>query len=196
MGTKQNLKKKTRKKMEMTRLTHQKLYLQHQNAVPEVLKKSGLDGIEYVPAIAGGGLAGVGVGLLAENALNSSQGSALSSTMDKEDALSVHTVNLFEESGGYPSEPPPAYSYEEPESEKPMSAGIPFQTDLPGGESRGPSATTVPAMSRLGSANQDLISGSQYGSRAGSATSAGSRVSSAGSVFNPSAEGSKLGSAV
>merc|ERR1711971_934966 len=90
-----------------------------------------------------------------------------------------------------------------------MSAGIPFQTDLPG-ETRGPSATTVPAMSRLGSANQDLISGSQYGSRAGSAisakseavsrvasaTSAGSRVSSAGSVFNPSAEGSKLGSAV
>ena len=52
--------------------------------------------------------------------------------MDKEDALSVHTVNLFEESGGYPSEPPPAYSYEEPESDKPMSAGIPFQTDLPG----------------------------------------------------------------
>ena len=52
--------------------------------------------------------------------------------MDKEDALSVHTVNLYEESGGYPSEPPPAYSYEEPESEKPMSAGIPFQTDLQG----------------------------------------------------------------
>ena len=52
--------------------------------------------------------------------------------MDKEDALSLHTVNLFEESGGYPSEPPPAYSYEEPESDKPMSAGIPFQTDLPG----------------------------------------------------------------
>merc|ERR1711971_861094 len=74
------------------------------------------------------------------------------------------------------------------------------------------------------SANQDLISGSQYGSRAGSAISAESgfgsalppgsqhgsragsaisakseaisRVSSAGSVFNPSAEGSKLGSAV
>merc|ERR1711971_960950 len=173
-------------------------------------KKYGLDGIEYVPAIAAGGLAGAGVGLLAENALNTSQGSALSSTMDKEDALSVHTVNLFEESGGYPSEPPPAYSYEEPESEKPMSAGIPFQTDLPGGESRGSSAVTVPAMSRLSSANQDLISGSQYGSRAGSAISAkseaisrvasaksaGSRVSSAGSVFNPSAEGSKLGSAV
>ena len=98
--------------------------------------------------------------------------SALSSnSMDKEDALSVHTVNLYEESGGYPSEPPPAYSYEEPESEKPMSAGIPFQTDQPGWESRGSSATTVPAISRLGSANQDLISGSQYGSRAGSAES-------------------------
>lgn len=190
-------------------------------------RKSALDGIEYVPAIAAGGLAGAGVGLLAENALNSSQGSALSSTMDKEDALSVHTVNLFEESGGYPSEPPPAYSYEAEESEKPMSAGIPFQTDLPGGESR------------VSSANQDLISGSQYGSRIGSAVSkdlgiesqygsrgpsatsarselesragsaisakseaisrvvsAGSRVSSAGSVFNPSAEGSKLGSAL
>ena len=52
--------------------------------------------------------------------------------MNKEDALSVHTVNLYEESGGYPSEPPPAYCYEQPESEKPMSAGIPFQTDLPG----------------------------------------------------------------
>ena len=37
-------------------------------------KKSGLDGIEYVPAIAAGGLAGAGVGLLAENALNRSQG--------------------------------------------------------------------------------------------------------------------------
>jgi len=134
-------------------------------------KKSGLDGIEYVPAIAAGGLAGAGIGLLAENALNRSQGSTLSSNMDKEDALSVHTVNLFEESGGYPSEPPPAYSYEEPESDKPMSAGIPFQTDLPGGESRGSSATSVPAISRLGSANQDLISGSQYGSRAGSAES-------------------------
>merc|ERR1719491_948611 len=181
-------------------------------------KKSGLDRIEYVPAIAAGGLAGAGVGLLAENALNSSQG------MDKEDALSVHTVNLYEESGGYPAEPPPAYSYEEPESEKPMSAGIPFQTDQPGWESRGSSATTVPAISRLGSANQDLISGSQYGSRGpsatsarselesragsaisakseaisrvASATSAGSRVSSAGSVFIPSAEGSKLVSAV
>merc|ERR1712008_508014 len=98
---------------------------------------------------------------------------------DKEDALSVHTVNLYEESGGYPSEPPPAYSYEEPESEKPMSAGIPFQTDQPGWESRGSSATTVPAISRLGSANQDLISGSQYGSRAGSAISADSGFGSA-----------------
>merc|ERR1712008_30261 len=98
---------------------------------------------------------------------------------DKEDALSVHTVNLYEESGGYPSEPPPAYSYEEPESEKPMSAGIPFQTDQPGWESRGSYATTVPAISRLGSANQDLISGSQYGSRAGSAISAESRFGSA-----------------
>merc|ERR1712172_354482 len=194
MGTKQNLKKKTRKKMEMTRLTHQKLYLQHQNAVPEVLKKSGLDGIEYVPAIAGGGLAGVGVGLLAENALNSSQGSALSSTMDKEDALSVHTVNLFEESGGYPSEPPPAYSYEEPESDKPMSAGIPFQTDLPGGESRGPSATTEPAMSRLSSANQNLISGSQYGSREGSAISAKSEAISR--VASAKSAGSRVSSAI
>merc|ERR1712008_405533 len=94
---------------------------------------------------------------------------------DKEDALSVHTVNLYEESGGYPSEPPPAYSYQEPESEKPMSAGIPFQTDQPGWESRGSSATTVPAISRLGSANQDLISGS----RAGSAISAESGFGSA-----------------
>merc|ERR1719278_2334064 len=58
-------------------------------------KKAGLDGIEYVPAIAGGGLAGAGVGLLAENALNSSQGSALSSTMDKEDALSVREEPQF-----------------------------------------------------------------------------------------------------
>ena len=54
--------------------------------------------------------------------------------MNKEDALSVHTVNLYEESGGYPSEPPPAYSYQQPESEKPMSAGIPFQTALLGGK--------------------------------------------------------------
>merc|ERR1712051_131546 len=152
-------------------------------------KKSGLDGIEYVPAIAAGGLAGAGVGLLAGDALNGSQGSTLSSNMDKEDALSVHTVNLFEESGGYPSEPPPAYSYEEPESDKPMSAGIPFQTDLPGGESRGSSAATVPAISRLGSANQDLISGSQYGSRAGSAISAESGF---GSSASP--PGSQLGS--
>ena len=37
-------------------------------------KKSGLDGIEYVPAIAAGGLAGAGVGLLAGDALNGSQG--------------------------------------------------------------------------------------------------------------------------
>jgi hypothetical protein len=158
-------------------------------------KKSGLDGIEYVPAIAAGGLAGAGVGLLAGDALNGSQGSTLSSNMDKEDALSVHTVNLFEESGGYPSEPPPAYSYEEPESDKPMSAGIPFQTDLPGGESRGSSAATVPAISRLGSANQDLISGSQYGSRAGSAISA---VSGFGSSALPpgSQHGSRTGSAL
>ena len=87
--------------------------------------------------------------------------------MDQERGISAKSVEILDENG-FPSSPPPAYSYLEPESESPMPAGIPFQEAPP--ESRIASATSIlPTASRLMSAKSGLES--VPGSRAVSAIS-------------------------
>ena len=74
--------------------------------------------------------------------------------MDQERGISAKSVEILDENG-FPSSPPPAYSYLEPESESPMPAGIPFQEAPP--ESRIASATSIlPTASRLVSAKSGL----------------------------------------
>jgi len=126
--------------------------------------------------------------------------------IDQERGISAKSVEVLDENG-FPSSPPPAYSYLEPESESPMPAGIPFQEAPP--ESRIASATSIlPTASRLVSAKSGLesVPGSRAasaistrtgpplnsGSRLGSALYEGSRVSSARSELG----GSRLGSAL